>query len=81
MVGELGEDVGEPGARIDVIELACLGQRIDGCGATAPLVEPAKVQLRRPTATQRRARSAALFETQILPSSRKRMNEGHRVSM
>jgi hypothetical protein len=24
MVGELGEDVGEPSARIDVIELACL---------------------------------------------------------
>ncbi len=24
MVGELGEDVGEPGARIDVIEFACL---------------------------------------------------------
>ncbi len=27
MVGELGEEVGEPSARIDIIELACLGQR------------------------------------------------------
>ena len=38
MVGELGEDVGEPGARIDVIELAGLDQGIDGCGAAAPRV-------------------------------------------
>ena len=38
MVGQLREDVGKPGAWIDIIELAGLDQRIDGCGATAPLV-------------------------------------------
>ena len=38
MVGQSGEDIGEPGARVDVVEFAGLDQRIDGCGALAPRV-------------------------------------------
>ena len=38
---ELGEDVCEPGARDDVVELACRDQRIDGCG---PAVMGARVR-------------------------------------
>jgi hypothetical protein len=34
MVGQLREDVGEPSARVDVIDLAGLGHRTDGCGAS-----------------------------------------------
>ena len=36
VVGKPGEDVGEPGAGIDVVKLTCLDHRIDGCGATTP---------------------------------------------
>jgi hypothetical protein len=38
MVREPGEDIGEPGVGIDVVELEGLDQRIDGCGALAPFV-------------------------------------------
>src|SRR5688572_18487267 len=31
MIGDAGEDVGEPGSRSDSVELARLDQRIDGC--------------------------------------------------
>jgi hypothetical protein len=49
---ESGEHVGEPGARIDIIDLGGLDQRVDGCGAPSPSFDPANVQLWRPTATQ-----------------------------
>jgi len=35
MIGQLGENVGEPGVRVDVFEFACLDRGLDGCGATA----------------------------------------------
>jgi hypothetical protein len=38
VVGEPGEDVGEPGVGIDVVELAGLDQRVDGRGPLAALV-------------------------------------------
>src|SRR5271166_4188406 len=50
MIRQPGEDVGEPSLRIDVVEAAGLNQRVDRRCATAPSSEPAKVQLRRPTA-------------------------------
>src|ERR1051325_2564572 len=40
-----------------------------------PASDPAKVQLRRPTANGRIARSAALFVAHARPSARKRVNE------
>jgi hypothetical protein len=51
VVGEPGEDVGEPGARIDVIEFACLGQRQGvstganpiSIGATSGMIAPGPV--------------------------------------
>jgi len=46
-----------------------------------PASEPAKVQLRRPTAKGRIARSAALFVKHTRPSSRKRVNDAQRLSM
>jgi hypothetical protein len=45
-----------------------------------PSSEPANVQLRLPTAIPRSARSAALFDKQTLPSSRKRVKAGQRFS-
>ena len=58
--GQLGEDVGEPGARIDVIELAGLDQGIDGCGAAAPRVRAGEGPIASASAPQRKARSAAV---------------------
>jgi hypothetical protein len=38
VIGQAGEHIGEPGARIDVIELAGFDERIDGGGAlTTPV--------------------------------------------
>jgi hypothetical protein len=38
MIGKSGEHVGEPCARINVVELGCLDQRVDGGGAPAAVV-------------------------------------------
>src|SRR5579863_4520691 len=38
MIGQASEHVSEPGARIDVVELAGRDQRIDGGGPTTPFV-------------------------------------------
>ena len=38
MIGRRRKDVGEPGARIDVVEAARLNQSVDRCCATAPFV-------------------------------------------
>jgi hypothetical protein len=38
MIGQAGEHIGEPGLRVDVIELGGLDQRIDGGGAPAAFV-------------------------------------------
>src|SRR5215475_13340676 len=44
-----------------------------------PSSDPAKVQFFRPTATARSSRSAALFDMQSRPSSRKRLNASQRL--
>ena len=46
-----------------------------------PRSEPAKSHDFLPNAIPRSARSAALFVRQMRPSSRKRVNAGHRLSM
>ena len=38
VIGQAGEHIGEPGARIDVIELAGFDERIDGGGALTAAV-------------------------------------------
>lgn len=46
-----------------------------------PTPEPAKVQLRRPMAMPRSARSAALVDRHIRPSSRMRVSAGERLGL
>lgn len=46
-----------------------------------PSSDPAKVQLRRPTAMPRSARSAALLEMHSRPSARKRVSAGQRLRL
>jgi hypothetical protein len=75
-----GQHVSEPGLRIDVVHLAGFHEGKDGGGAmAAPASEPAKVQFFLPIATPRKARSAALFDRQTRPSSRKRVNTAQRL--
>ena len=35
MIGQSGEDVGEPCLRVDIVELACFDQGVDGGGAAS----------------------------------------------
>jgi len=46
-----------------------------------PRSDLANSHARRPRATPRKARSAALFDKQMRPSSRKRVKAGQRLSM
>ena len=74
MIGQAGEDVGEPGLRIDAVQLRGLDQGIHRGRAFATRSDPAKVQLWRPTAIPRSARSAALLLRQMRPSTMKRVS-------
>jgi hypothetical protein len=38
VIGKPGEHVGEPGARIDIVELGGLDQRVDGGGAPSAVI-------------------------------------------
>jgi hypothetical protein len=38
MVWQAGQDIGEPGLRVDVIELGSADQRVDGGGAAAAML-------------------------------------------
>ena len=75
------QEVGEPGLGVDIVELGGLDQGVDGGGAASPSSEPAKVQLWRPTAMARNARSAALFIMQRRPLSRKRVSAVQRLKL
>jgi len=70
MIWQAGEQVGKPSLRVDIVKLCGRDQGVDR--SWLPSSEPAKVQLRRPTATARSFRSAALFDMQRRLSSRKR---------
>jgi hypothetical protein len=63
MIGDACQHVGESGLRIDIDELRRLDQRAHDT-PLPPESEPQKVQLLRPTAISRTARSAALFDRQ-----------------
>jgi hypothetical protein len=73
VVVEAGEDVGEPGLRIDVVELGGHDQRCHDGGAVGATFGAGE----QPGS----ARSAALFVRQIRPSSMKRANRSQRRGM
>ena len=81
MPGDAGEHVGEPGLRVDVVHLGRDDEAVHGGGALPPRSEPAKSHDFLPRAMPRRPRSAALFDRQTRPSSRKRVKAGQRFSM
>ena len=62
VIRQAGQDVGEPSLRIDIVELGGCDQRVDCSGAPAAFVGTSEGP----------SRSAALFDRQRRPSSRKR---------
>ena len=72
--GDTGQDVGQPGLRIDVVHLAVTMMLYMAAARCPPRSEPANSHDFLPSAIPRNARSAALLERQIRPSSRKRVN-------
>jgi hypothetical protein len=78
MIRQAGQHVGEPRLWIDVVELGGGDEGVDR-SRTPPSSGPAKVQFFLPTATARSSRSAALFDMQSRPSSRKRVNASQRL--
>ena len=80
--GDVGEHVGEPGLGIDIVELGGADEGVHGGRVSVPpRSEPANSQERLPRARGLIARSAALFDRQIRPSSRKRAKTSQRLSI
>jgi len=77
MIGETRQDIGEPGLRIDIVELARLDQRIDSRGSLTAGVGAGEGPVSTPDGYAPQARSAALFVMQMTPSSRKRVKASH----
>ena len=80
MIGDAGAHVGEPGLRVDVVELGRGDRGVHGrrrCAAVGAGEQPG----RRHGAMPRSARSAALLLRQMRPSARNRVNAGQRLSI
>jgi hypothetical protein len=73
MIWQSGEHVGEPGTRIDVVELGGLDQRVDGCGAPAAVVRSCKSPIAAADGNTTQRPLGGLLDTHNRPSSRKRV--------
>src|SRR5713226_7479235 len=81
VLGNVAQHVGEPSLRIDVVHLGGTIRLYMNAARSPPRSEPANNHARRPRAIPRTARSAALLERQMRPSSRNRANAAQRLSM
>ena len=81
MISDAGEDVGEQGLGVDVVEPRGLDEGVKDGGTLPPRSEPQNSHALRPRGTQRSARSAALLVMQTLPSERKQVKAGQRRNM
>jgi len=68
-LGDSGDDVGQVGEGLDLVQLAGLDGRRDGGRCSAPPSEPAKSAFLRVSAMGRMARSTALESISMRPSS------------
>lgn len=73
-VDDPGQDVGEIGERIDVVELASLDQGCDDGPMSTPPSDPANSAFLRLSLMPRIDRSAVLLSSSMRPSSMKRVN-------
>src|SRR2546421_11519733 len=81
MIGDAAEHVGEPTCGSTPFNLAVSINVNIAAARSPPRSEPANNHARRPRAIPRNARSAALFDRQIRPSSRTRVKAIQRLSM
>src|SRR5829696_8330742 len=81
MVGDASQHVGEPGARVDVVELGRDDERVHGRSPVAATVAAGEQPRLPARAMPRSARSAALFVRQMRPSPRNRVKVSQRFSM
>src|SRR5262249_60893487 len=81
VIRQAGEHVGEPSLRIDIVELGSGDQRVDRSGAPAAVVGAGEGPVLSPESDGRSSRSAALFDTQRRPSSRKRVKASQRLRL
>ena len=79
VVRQPAEDIGEPGARIDLEELAGFDQRIDGGGTLAAAVGAGKSPI--VPADGDAAQGAFRRDRQTRPSSRKQVMAAHRFRL
>lgn len=79
MIGDPGEDVGEPGYGIDIVKTTGGDHRQHDGGAFGAAQAAGEGPIAK--AMPRNALSAALLLRQILPSSRKRAKSAQRLSM
>jgi hypothetical protein len=70
MISDAGEHIGEPGTRVDVVQLGSGDERVDLAARSPPRSLPANSQAFLPRATPRSARSAALLVRQTRPALR-----------
>ena len=80
-VGQPGENIGVPRLRVDVVHFAVTMRVFMSAAGSPPRSDPAKSHDFRPSATPRRARSAALFVRQIRPSLRNAVKAWQRPSL
>ena len=81
MIWQLSEHVGEPGLRIDVVELRGCDECVDSSRSTATFVRAGEGPVAAPSAMARSSRSAALLDMHRRPSSRKRVSALQRLRL
>jgi hypothetical protein len=81
MAGDTRQDINEPGLGSTSLRRAVAIGLYMKAARSPPRSEPANSQALRPMAGGRLDRSTALFERQMRPSVRKRLNEAQRFSM
>ena len=81
MVGQAGQHVGKPSLRIERVEFGGRDQGVDRGGATAAFVGAGEGPVFTAHGNGTEPASAALFDRQIRPSSRKRVKACQRVRM
>jgi hypothetical protein len=81
MIRQAGEQVGEPGLRVDVIELASGDQGVNGSAATAALVGAAECPVPPPYRDRPQLSFGRVIGHAILPSSKKRVYASQRLRM
>ena len=81
MIGDALDDVPQISFGIEAVGLGSFDQAVNRCGAQPPASDPAKVQLRRPRAIGRMARSAAELSMQARPSRRINVSASQRARL